>query len=346
MIKYIHIGYPKNLSTTLQRDFFAQHKEILHLGVGVNSNIGYIDDTINVALEEALIYCRDIRYSEKKEDFIKRFNYWFEYASERKYKAVGISAELLSFNFSPDHIDTTQKALRLKELFGFETKIIMIVRNQIDLLKSLYKEAIKIGYPFSYRDFIDYCWYFQDRNFMYDFKYHHTYELYKNHFGEENIVILPIEQSRNKDGELILENNQYILIQKLCEALNISYQDIELGHYNSPLSDQQLAVMLKENSQNRHNLGSSFYESVNGHRLEKYFNVDLQLPSPTKVTDHLLTKRKNIETAISSENKSDRIDFYCDTYIYSQLINEFRNSNILLEQITRTQLPKEYELKF
>ena len=31
--RYIHIGYPKTGSTTLQKAFFSKHPEIFHLGV-------------------------------------------------------------------------------------------------------------------------------------------------------------------------------------------------------------------------------------------------------------------------------------------------------------------------
>ena len=56
MIKYIHIGYPKTLTTSLQTSFFSKHSQVLHLGVGCGSAIDFIDDDINIALENYILY--------------------------------------------------------------------------------------------------------------------------------------------------------------------------------------------------------------------------------------------------------------------------------------------------
>ena len=53
---------PKNLSTTLQRDFFSKHPEIMHLGVGINSNVYYINSRISSACENHFQYSNKYSY--------------------------------------------------------------------------------------------------------------------------------------------------------------------------------------------------------------------------------------------------------------------------------------------
>ena len=62
--KYIHIGYPKAGSTTLQNDFFSQHSQLYHLGFGhknINGKVQpYVGDDINIALEIDLCCKKDL----------------------------------------------------------------------------------------------------------------------------------------------------------------------------------------------------------------------------------------------------------------------------------------------
>ncbi len=41
---FLHIGYPKCFSTTLQRNFFSKHPEIFYGGIGIDSNIDFINE--------------------------------------------------------------------------------------------------------------------------------------------------------------------------------------------------------------------------------------------------------------------------------------------------------------
>ena len=241
MIKYIHIGYPKNLSTTLQRDFFSKHPEILHLGVGVGSNIDYVDDDINVICEDYLQYCKEFKYEEKKKFALDTFDKWFDKAKGRVgCKVVGLSLELLSFSFTPDQIDTPIKAQRVFELFGKDTRIIMIIRNQKDLIKSMYRESVKLGYQETFTAFLKYLYLFQDRNFLYDFCYDKLYSLYARFFGKDNIIVIPVEDVRECTGSLKIKDGKINLIDKLCNSLDISYFDVDLGHFNAPIERRSI----------------------------------------------------------------------------------------------------------
>ncbi len=243
-IKYIHIGLPKNLSTTLQRDFFSAHKEIMHLGVGIHTNVDYINPQIASACENHFQYSKKYSYNKVKGEIKKTFDEQFKkfYEDDTK-KACGISLELLSFTFTPDQIDIEDKVKRVFDVFGKESKIILIVREQFSLLESLYKEAIKIGYYGTFQEYLEYLYYSRDRNFIYDFQYDYLFDLYSKYFGKENIIILPIEKFRNTKGKLIENNGNYTLIEELSSNIGVSYSNQEINHHNKPLSNSALYRM-------------------------------------------------------------------------------------------------------
>lgn len=349
-MKYIHIGYPKNLSTTLQRDFFEKHPQLLHLGVGCGSNIDYIDHNINIICEDYLQYCRDIRYEEKKEFVKNSFDKWFQYFQEHdNYKAVGISLELLSFTFTPDQIDITSKVERVAEIFGVNTKIIVIIRNQKELLKSLYRESIKLGYCGNFQDFLKYCYQYQDRNFLYDFLYDKTIALYQKYFNKNDFCIIPIEDTRNPDGKLKMDGNNYYLIKKLSDFLNVEYYHINLGHYNAPLNEQDINFMIKENIRNPHNLSNTVYSGgANLHRLKFYYNEELKMNlEESEIFRDVIIKNRNRKEAEQLAQQNDtkyQVDYSFNSYFGEELLKLFTESNKKLEKMINIELPQNYVL--
>ncbi len=347
MTRYIHIGYPKNLSTTLQRDFFSQHPLIHHLGVGVGSNIDYASDELNLVMENYVLYATDRKYRQVEAFSKKVLTEALNVQVEGK-QAVGISGELLSFKFSPDHVDSETKARRLAELFDGDAKIIMLIRNQRDLLRSLYREVIKIGYGESFQDFIEYVVYYQDRNFAFDFDYASTVELYRNLFGSENVEVLPVENVRNSDGGLTInEDGQMELTRWLCQALDLPYHELKLEHHNEPLSSKALYQKMMFNRTAPHDLGLPMYSAVNAHRNIKYFNMDLEMPLPKKIHTGLMNKRASIDEAISKTSHSEAvfrgIDYFADPFLLEKLFKAYRASNTRLSELGVT-LPEAYSL--
>lgn len=203
---------PKNLSSSLQGYFFSKHPQLYHLGVGVNSLIDYVDDEVNVLFENYLMYSKDFEYHQHKERFKTVIDGHIKNAVTKKNKAVGVSLELLSFSFTPDMIDVSQKAERLRGLFGGDTKIILVIRNQKSLLESMYREFIKIGYDKSYKEFIDYIYIYKSRSFLYELLYENLINLYSGLFGFDNLSVLIVENYRGSAGELLLNNDNPLLI--------------------------------------------------------------------------------------------------------------------------------------
>lgn len=343
-LRYVHVGMPKNLSTTLQRDFFSKHPEIMHLGVGINSNVGYINSAISSACENHFLYSKKYSYKREKENIKSTFEEQFEiFNNDLDKKVCGISLELLSFTFTPDQIDIEEKVKRVHEVFGSNTKIILIIREQFSLIESLYREAIKIGYYGTFQEYLNYIYLSRDRNFIFDFNYNYLYELYSKFFGEENIEVLIIENYRDRSGNLLVENNICLLTQALTRALRINSFTGNLGHHNKPINKDNLENVRRLNRLNIHGLGNPVYSTaVNFHRLEDYFKFDLNI----EVSDELLyrdvrIKNKNIKEANNIRGGSFT-NYEYPTDIRNFLESLFKESNYLLQRKISVNLPLEY----
>lgn len=343
--KYIHIGLPKNLSTTLQRDYFSVHPEIHHLGVGVGSNIDYINSDIASACENHFQYSKNFAYQKRKTVIQKAFKSEFDNFNKDETKnACGISLELLSFTFTPDQIEIEEKVRRAHEAFGSDTKIILIIREQFKLIESLYKEAIKIGYYGTFNDYLEYIYLSRDRNFIFDFQYDYLVEVYAKYFGKNNIKILIIEEFRNENGGLIIEEGECLLTNKLSQILGISKQKFSLGHYNKPLSLSELYKMMELNFERHHGIGNQAYSTAtNFHRLKDYFKEELKI----SVEDELLfkdarIKNQHIEISKSNVDLNKVIKFEYPDYIKQFLEDLFSHANNRLEKLMDIKLPDSY----
>lgn len=336
--RYIHIGYPKNLSTSLQRDYFGKHPDLLHLGVGCHDhNLGYIDDDISLAIEFYFRTAKNFLYEEKKEHIVNCFQQYFQKAEEDDaVKAVGISSEHMSFNFTVDNIDVTEKAKRLHEIFGSDTKIVMLVRNQMKLIRSFYHECVRVGYPKKYEDYMTYMYMFHERNYVSDFFFGDAYELYADLFGQNNICVIPMESIR-ENGELIKDDQgKVVVLREVSDHLNVSYPKQELGHYNQAL-DQAVIVKTQElNAQNPHDLGNTLYGTAESHRIIKRFENELKITPPHEAREDVATKRRVIGEAmeLAKQDPELKVDYTCSSDIIMRLEDLFRRSNKKLMQKT------------
>jgi len=338
--KYIHIGYNKCFSTSLQTGFFASHKELYHLGIGyAGEKLGYVDTKIEHAVEQHLRFSKDFIYQDEKRRLIDCFSKQFLSAEQAGKTYAGISSEHLSFNLTPDNIDITTKAERLAEIFGPETKIIMIIRNQIDFFRSMYREAVRGGYHLPYANYIDYIYKFQARNFVSDYRYDQIYKLYARLFGPRNIKIILMEEVRDQISKRLIAEPDGILLltKKITDFLGISTFTGILDHANPALPDYVINILRQENAKNPHGLSNTLYDSEQTHRLRSYFEEELDCTPPT-ADDDWKKKWGNINIAQkayknSSEAADYTLDYRCDPILLRRITNYYADSNEQLQQI-------------
>lgn len=344
--KYIHIGFPKNFSTSLQRSYFSAHPELLHLGIGLdNNNLGYRDTTVEKALEVYLKSCKDYKYNEVEHGLKQHFNTYFE-AGKLQNKKVGISAEHLSFSFSYDSISSQIKAQRLFNIFGADTTIVMVVRNQWELIKSLFRESIRVGYAGDFQEYLYLFYKYQDRNYYYDIAYTNAYLTYTDLFGKENVKILFFENYRNEDGSLVgTTNDSLLLIDDLNSVLGLS-ELVDFQHFNKALNQKELEAKRMLNRTSHHDLSNHLLESAEKHRIKQYLIEDLNVEEPEdKLYEDVATKRALIEMA-SHAPSNKNLDYSCHSEIKEKMAQFYLEDNSKLETLLHIDLPNQYSKRW
>lgn len=340
--KYIHIGYPKNFSTSLQRDYFSKHPELFHLGIGIDSNLGYRDSIVEKTFEVYLKSCKEFKYNEIKEEVKNHFSSIINNVLS-PYKAVGVSSEHLSFAFTHDGLSAQEKCKRLIDIFGQGTKVIMVIRNQMDLIKSLYKESVRVGFAGEFEDYLNSLFKYQDRNFVYDFRYDLMFELYAQYFGKHNIKVLFFEDYRKESNTEM--NNQSVnnLFADLNSFLGVKNIEMKLSHYNEAIPNDKILIKSKLNKQEPHDLGNHLMESAEKHRIKSFLEEDLNYYETEEQTfSDVITKRKLTAKALE-ESKSIPLKLNSNLSFYKKLQQFYVHGNLEFEKISGLTLPNIYK---
>ena len=154
MSVYIHIGYPKAGSTTLQQNLFANHSEILNLGLYPTSNVGNTSHTYSKYnnIEQNIPYLTDAKIQKLYLELIqpdgvvydefKAKKLWADIKSDYPVSTSDISVILSHEGITSSRFanpELMEKARRIKYVFG-EVKILIVIRAQQQMLKSLYRD--------------------------------------------------------------------------------------------------------------------------------------------------------------------------------------------------------------
>ncbi|GAA4644597.1 hypothetical protein GCM10023115_25570 [Pontixanthobacter gangjinensis] len=184
----IHIGYPKTATTFLQREVFKELKNHKFIGHSEFRKLGLIN----------LIWKADrsIDYDNLKELFRSNNNNFISFED--------LSGPLFQGSIMIDEIPN-----RLFKIFGKELKVLITIRRQEDLLRSIYIQYIHQGGTNSLYNFLKKDSLGMNRIDLNAFNFLETYNRYKSVFGNSNIVILPYEKFKINPTEFIGDLNDF-----------------------------------------------------------------------------------------------------------------------------------------
>jgi hypothetical protein len=179
----VHIGFPKALSSWLQKHLFKPEQGFLNILDSLHTQISVIDPT-PFRFDEELC----IRFME---------------SALAKYKSGNMlsadnpvpvcSAEALIGNPYCGGYNARQNADRIKQLFP-DARILLIVREQQQLLRSLYKTMVVWGMPHSIKRLLNPRDTSMAPQFNLDFlRFDLATAYYQQLFGQDNVLVLPYE---------------------------------------------------------------------------------------------------------------------------------------------------------
>lgn len=275
---WIHMGYPKCFSTSLQKAFFEKHPEIAYGGIGVGDHLSYANHGLEFVFQSLLQHANkpffDRNFKEAKQivdDFVSSTN-----------QTTVFSLETLVFPFSTLDFNTIIERIHL--LFeNYEIHILLVIREQLEFLKSLYGEFLRMGYPETYSSFIQWVWGFRDRNFWELLNYPQVYDLLKQKFGDNNVHLQFFETWKN-DPEIEINT-------KVSSLLEISNEHLPIWNDNPSLKKHEQANLLHINQQFRRGMGEHvLYPYLNHHNRVGLERLKSDY-SNEEVFENILTKR-------------------------------------------------------
>lgn len=341
MKKIVHIGISKSFSTSIQRSFFFNNPDILYLGVGYNNNnIDYISYKIENLFEFSLRYEKKISFLKDLKKHQKLIKNYIIQARKKSKKAIALSVDTLSIKLNPHDIDPYEKYFRLKRLFGSNLKIILIIRNQIDQLKSIYRESIKLGYFETFNEYIARLLKYQKNFYLNDFFYNDQFNSLIHHFKKPNILILQNENYYNKKTK---ELNSNKLSKDIFDFLKIKNTQYKLKHFNKKIPDYVLEKKRIENKKFTHDISNFTFEISEAHRLKNYFTKELKLShiykNPFK---DVITKNKVINKLKKVKHNRKKINYSLSSKNRGCLLKLIRKSNKNFEKLSGIKLNNSY----
>jgi hypothetical protein len=224
---YLHIGVPKTGTSALQV-FFAKNRKILfkygiRYPLNFQSKVGELE-LISSGNGAKIALCAFLNNLESN-NVLKIFSQFLE-----NKKSILLSSEYFC-SWDKDRF------LKLKELansYNFNTKIIVYLREQADLIVAHYFQLIKRRPKYKLEDFNIFAQnYIVQHGFLNYFSFLNTLEKI---FGSENIIVNSTKKEMLFKGNLILDfMNRVFSIKELSEFSNV-------GKINPTPTQQELYI--------------------------------------------------------------------------------------------------------
>jgi hypothetical protein len=323
--KLLHIGFPKCMSTSLQRDLFATHPEIMFLGWGLpDTEHGWISDEISVLCEVGIRYEKVLNF-QKRSAKKALDRYFAEFERSLSKKAICLSYESFSFTMHFD-VDPAIKAERLRYLFGKDAKVLIVIRNQLDLIRSYYFECIRGGYPGQFSSFLDFNFHYQFHSIFSDLRYCQLYKLYCRLFNKENVLLMPMES---------IVANPREMVESICGFAGVATGDFPLQRHNNSDDLRYLQAVRMLNEKFPNNRGQSYFSWIDDEKLRPYWrkNIGIEVPIAAKQNHsmHMMVLRtaKSVTSDFVNELKADFPPGWTE-----RMRELYQNDNLELAELT------------
>ncbi len=221
-----HIGYHKTATSWMQQRYFREHPEIALLS---NSERPWKDRLLSY-----LIATRDTDFDPEVGRALLQEQVRAAGDAVAGRKVLLISAERLSghpFSGGYDSVRTARSGL---PRLSTDAKVVCVVRDQRDMVWSVYKQLVFEGYPGTLRQLMQLrSWKTTSFDLAY-FEYDRLISQYLTLFGKERVCILQYELMRRDIGTFLgrlcaFLGVDYVEPQRAAARVNASLPDASIG---------------------------------------------------------------------------------------------------------------------
>lgn len=300
MIKYAHVGLPKCGSTWLQSRYFPNHPQLFHLGKFATP--------LGLPFALRKLFFSDLvdtsGYQFEKIEYKTLFDQYIQQAEmDGGKKAIGISLETINL-VTMGRVDLDERAQRLIDILGKDTRIIFFIREQCSWLISLYCTLVKeAGLTLSFEDWCFYVCYERDFGLYANLLYDRIYESYASRVGKDNVLVLPFEDfCKDTMGSTA----------RISDFLNVSrIDDIDPTPIHQKADPETLGAMLALNRKWIFAFGRDRFKRLGGHLLKEWYTDVCKVEPP----DYLDTDKQQHTIMYSAPDKIKEIAIAkCDSF--------------------------------
>jgi hypothetical protein len=119
-----------------------------------------------------------------------------------------LSSERLSGHPASGIEEGIQLCRKLYKTFP-HAKVVVVIRNQVDIIDSIYRQLVREGIKDSVENFLDNDWWKTSYFDLQNYKYSSLILAYYKRFGEENVKVMFYEDFRKNKGEFVNELNDF-----------------------------------------------------------------------------------------------------------------------------------------
>lgn len=256
---WVHLGVAKGASSALQQYYFCAHPELLSVGLGGYGNsISWSSLELQQQLEVHLRCTAAHLYDPER--VAQVFTDEVNRLEQDTHKRVGLSYENLSCSLGHD-VGLVEKAKRLHQLLGDNTKVVYVVREQLGFLQSLYKELLLWGLNVGYETFIERLVYTNFQGIVSDLQYAEIIAVYEELFHPSNVLVLDFQAVIHQTSETL---------ERLSRFLGVSHTITTIPKVHKGLTDVQAQWLLERNRTHVHDFGRDRFAIWHGQRLDEY----------------------------------------------------------------------------
>lgn len=253
----IHIGLSKTATSTLQNQFFPRHPDVEYLGKYNLANPQSKHKFYTEYRTNLFEQIQNKNLNDERVNALKQIFHEIIQPTLDLTKLLVVSSEGFS---TGDLSNRIRRANNFKAIFG-PCKILIILREPIDLIESLYFQKLKEynlrdqalwrKYPncFSIEQWLKKHWKSSLSGPLWHLDYYQTIEAYANIFGMENIGIFLFEQLKQEPASFL---------EHICE-----FTGIDAKHNSNIFRNSQDNVRWNEDNLDKlRRIQSSFLQSL------------------------------------------------------------------------------------
>ena len=185
---FIHVGYPKTATTTLQKRLFARHPGICYLGKPLTGKL--------LDIEYRMLNLDSIQFARALPELREMFLAVMQQCHDTRNALLSHEGFLRVTRYSGHDIGRT--AERIKQVFsepvadGFETHVLITIRKQVDIIPSYFFDSVSRS-PRRFRQFLADSLENPLYGYFSSLFYDAVIRYYCMLFGRDRVTVMPFE---------------------------------------------------------------------------------------------------------------------------------------------------------